>query len=114
MSNDHSLVIQSYLSYSCDHGYYYMIKSLHGGTKNSIKTDGRNHHVEDKREGQRKAKSAQPEGTKEGKELVPLMVGIYFTHNPSNVTYMQIISNSNRRPRASISHQGSLPFYSRS
>jgi hypothetical protein len=30
----------------------------------------------------------QPIGTKEGKKLVSLVVGSYFTHNPSNVACM--------------------------
>ncbi len=41
---------------------------------------------------ERKAKerptNAQPEGTKEGRELVPLMVGSYLTHNLFNVACM--------------------------
>jgi hypothetical protein len=41
---------------------------------------------------ERKAKErptyAQPEGTKEGKELVALMVGSYLTHNLINVVCM--------------------------
>jgi hypothetical protein len=57
--------------------------------------------MEDKREGQRKVKKcAQLARTKEGKELVPLVVGSYLTHNPSNVTFIQIMrSNSHRRFR---------------
>ncbi len=43
-------------------------------------------------------KDAQPAGTKEGKELIPLVVGNYLTHSLSNVTCMQIVrSNNNRR-----------------
>jgi hypothetical protein len=49
-------------------------------------------------------KDAEPIGTKEGRELVPLMVGSYFTHNPYNVTCMQIVRfNNNRRFKISIS-----------
>ncbi len=52
-----------------------------------------NHHMEDKREGQ----SQEEAGTKVGRELVPLMVRSYLTHNPSDVVSMQIVrSNSNR------------------
>jgi len=48
---------------------------------------------------------AQPVGTKEGRELVPLLVGSYLTQNPSNVTNMQIVrSNNNRRSKTNISH----------
>jgi hypothetical protein len=61
-----------------------------------------------------KPKDAQPTRTKEGRELVPLVVGSYLTHHPSNVTCMQIVrSNSNRRFRASISRQRNHPLYSR-
>jgi hypothetical protein len=35
----------------------------------------------------------QPAGTKEGRELVLLVVGSYLTHNPSNVTYMKIVKS---------------------
>jgi hypothetical protein len=59
--------------------------------KSNKKLDGWNHHMEDKREGQRKVKKMHnPGGTKEGRELVPLMVGNYLTHNPSNATCMHI------------------------
>jgi len=58
-------------------------------------------------------KDTQPAGTKEGRELVLLVVGNYLTHNLSNVIYMQIVrSNNNRRFRISISCQCNLPFYS--
>jgi hypothetical protein len=43
---------------------------LYEKSKNSIKTDGRNHHMKDKREGQM---MHRPIGTKEGRELVSLM-----------------------------------------
>jgi len=33
-------------------------------------------------------KNKEPIGTIEGRELVPLVVGSYFTHNPSNVAYI--------------------------
>jgi hypothetical protein len=46
-----------------------------------------------KREGQRKAKKTQSlqenKRKKKGRELVPLVVGSYLTHGPSNVTCMQ-------------------------
>jgi hypothetical protein len=63
-----------------------------------------------------KAKTnAHPVGTKEGRELVPLVIGIYLTHSLSNVTCMQIVkSNNNRRSRTtSISHHRNLPIYNR-
>jgi hypothetical protein len=45
-----------------------------------------------KRKIKRKAKErptyAQPEGTKGGRELVPLVVGSYLTHNPFNGSCM--------------------------
>jgi hypothetical protein len=45
---------------------------LYEKSKNPIKTDGRSHCMKDKREGQMKHR---PIGTKEGRELVSLMVG---------------------------------------
>jgi hypothetical protein len=30
-------------------------------------------------------KDVQPAGTKEGREVVPLVVGSYLTHHPSNI-----------------------------
>jgi hypothetical protein len=57
-------------------------------------------------------KDAQPTKTKEGRELVPFMVGSYFTHNPSNVANMQIVrSNINRMFKTCISYQCNLPLY---
>jgi len=59
-------------------------------------------------------KDARPTRTEEGREIVPLVVGSYLTHNPSNVAYMQIMkSNNNRRSRTSISCQHNLPLYNR-
>jgi hypothetical protein len=59
-------------------------------------------------------KNVQPVGTKEGRKLILLVVGSYFTHNPFNVTCMQIMkSNSNRRSRTNISCQCNLLLYSR-
>jgi hypothetical protein len=56
-------------------------------------------------------KDAQPARTKEGRELVPFVVGSYLTHNPSNVANMQIVkSNNNKRSKTSISHQCNLPL----
>jgi hypothetical protein len=49
-----------------------------------------------------RSKDVQPIATKEGRELVPLLVGSYVTHSPFNVTYMQIVRfNSYRRPKKS-------------
>jgi hypothetical protein len=51
-------------------------------------------------------KDMYPTRIKEGRELVPLMIGNYLTYNPSNVTHMQIVrSNNNRRSRTNISRQ---------
>jgi hypothetical protein len=42
----------------------------------------------------------RPGGTKEGRDLVLLVVGSYLTHSPSNVVCMQIVrSNRNSRSR---------------
>jgi hypothetical protein len=63
-----------------------------------------------KREGQKKHNPQEP---KKG-ELIPVVVGSYPTHSPSNVTYMQIEKfNNNRRFKTNISHQRNLPFYNR-
>jgi hypothetical protein len=43
-----------------------------------------------------RSKNMQPAGTKEGRELVPLVVGSYFTHHPSNVTYMHNVNGKAR------------------
>jgi hypothetical protein len=64
-----------------------------------------------------KLQKTQPVKTqnKRGRELVPLAVGSYFTHNPSNVACMQIMrSNNSGRPRTSITRQHNLPLYSKS
>jgi hypothetical protein len=82
------------------------------GQKNPMKIDGQNHHMEDKTKGQRKVKTLAR--TKEGKELVLLVVGSYFTHSPSYVACMQIMRpNSIRKSRTNISRQCNLPFYSK-
>jgi len=65
-----------------------------------------------KREGQKKAKRHNPQEVEKGKELVPLMVGKYFTHSPSNVACMQIVKyNNNGRSKTNIACQCNLPFY---
>jgi hypothetical protein len=47
---------------------------------------------ETKREGQSKAKRCTcPMNQKKGKKLVPLVIGSYFLHGPSNVANMQIV-----------------------
>jgi hypothetical protein len=64
----------------------------------------------------KKGQKTHSQGTqkKKGRELVPLMVGSYLTHCPSNVACMQIVRfNSNRRPRTSIICQCNFRFYSR-
>jgi hypothetical protein len=61
-----------------------------------------NHHKGNKKE---RPKNAQPIRFKKGRELIPLMVGSYLTHNPSNVVDMQIMgSNSNGRSKISITY----------
>ncbi len=60
-------------------------------------------------------KDTQHARTKEGRKLVLLMVGSYFTQNPSNVVYNQIMKfNNNRQPKTNISHQSNLPLYNKS
>jgi hypothetical protein len=39
-----------------------------------------------KEEDKKRSKDVQPAGMKEGRELIPLVVGSYLTHSPSNVT----------------------------
>jgi hypothetical protein len=58
--------------------------------KKSNKNDGQNHHIEDKMDGQKRPKDAHPTWTKERRELVLVVVGNYFTHNPSNFTCIQV------------------------
>jgi len=72
------------------------------------------HEIE--KEGQERLEHKQPIGIKkERRELVPLVVGSYLTHNPSNVTYMQIMKfNNNGRSRTSICCEHNLPLYGRS
>ncbi len=55
--------------------------------KKSNKIDGWNHHKEDKKEGKKKSKDMQPTKTKEGRKLIPFMLGIYLTHNPFNMSH---------------------------
>jgi len=58
-------------------------------------------------------KDPQPTRTKKKRrKLIPLVVGNYFTHNPSNVACMQIMRyNNNGRSRTSITCQCNLPLY---
>jgi hypothetical protein len=44
-----------------------------------------------KRKAKERSKDTELARTKEGRKLVLFMVGNYFTHNISNVTYMQIM-----------------------
>jgi len=54
-------------------------------------------------------KDVKPTRTKEGRELVSFVIGNYFTHSLSNVTYMQIMRfNNNKRFR--FSRQCNLPL----
>jgi len=66
---------------------------------------------ETKNEGQRKAKKhIAYKNQKKRKQLVPLVVRSYLTHNPYNVACKQIVRfKSNGRSRINIT----LPFYSR-
>jgi len=50
----------------------------------SKKINGQNHHTKYKK----RPTNTQTVGIEEGRELDPLMGGNYFTHNPSNVSYM--------------------------
>jgi hypothetical protein len=70
---------------------------------------------ETKKEGQGKAKRRTTQkNKKKRRELVPLMVGSYLTHNGFNVVNMQIMgSNSNGGSKISITRQCNLPFYNR-
>jgi hypothetical protein len=64
-----------------------------------------------KREGQKKAKRQKR------RELIPLVVGNYFTHYPSNVIQMLIVRfNNNKRftTHHLPMHQCNLPFSSKS
>jgi hypothetical protein len=67
-----------------------------------------------KRKAKERPKDAQPIRTKKGRGLVPLVVGSYLTHGPSNVTNMQIVkSNNNGRSKRSITRQCNILLYSR-
>jgi hypothetical protein len=63
-----------------------------------------------KKKAKERPKDAQPTGIKEGRELVPFMVGCYLAHILSNVTGMQTM-RSNRRSKTSICYQCNLPLY---
>jgi hypothetical protein len=65
-----------------------------------------------KGEAKEKPKDSQLAGIKERRELVPLVVGSYFTHSPSNVASMQIVRSDNKTLfRTSISYQHNLSLY---
>jgi hypothetical protein len=81
--------------------FYVILDKEH---KNPIKIDGQNITLKTNRKAKERPKDAQHVGTKEGGELVLLMVGSYLSHSPSNVVNMHIIRfNNNRRFRTSIS-----------
>jgi hypothetical protein len=42
-----------------------------------------------------RSKDKQPTGTKKKRKLVPLVVGSYLTHGPSDVACMQITRSNN-------------------
>jgi hypothetical protein len=84
------------------------------GKKGRIKDCGKNHQRGDKKgrpkEGQKTNSLQEP---KEWRELVPLVVGSYHTHNPFNVTSMQIVrSSSNGRSRTCITSMQIVRFNS--
>jgi hypothetical protein len=86
-----------------------MVSCLHKGTQKSNKRSmARTIRVQAK-EG---PKHPQPVGIKKkGRELVPLVVGSYFSHGPSNVVQMQIVkSNNNGSFRTSITRQCNFFF----
>jgi hypothetical protein len=57
----------------------------------------------------------QPARTKIIIIIIPLIIGSYLIHSPSDVAYIQVMrSNNNKRSRTSIFHQQNLPLYSRS
>jgi hypothetical protein len=69
-----------------------------------------------KKASQRKAKRQTTcmNQRKKKKKLVLLMVEGYFTHDPSNVTCMQVMrSNSNGKSRTCTTCQRNISFYSR-
>jgi hypothetical protein len=70
---------------------------------------------ETKKEGQRNAKRhTTHKNKKKRKELILLVVGNYFTHNPSIVANMQIMKfNSNGSFRTNITRQHNFPFYNK-
>jgi hypothetical protein len=91
-NREHSLHFEPHVDRTC---YYQR-------TTNPIKTDGRNHHVKDKREGQRKVKRCPTLKNQRRERNNPS--GSYLIDNPSNIVSMQIVrSNSNRRFRTNIS-----------
>jgi hypothetical protein len=49
---------------------------------------------------------------KNGREPIPLVEGSYFTHEPSNITYMEVVrSNSNGRSKT-CTYQCNFLLYS--
>jgi len=94
MSNrEHGLHFETHVDRTC---YYQR-------TTNPIKTDGWNHHMKNKREGQRKAKECTTLRNQRPERGIPSES--YFTHSPSNIVSLQIIrSNGNRRFRTNIFH----------
>jgi hypothetical protein len=75
------------------------------------KINGHNHHRGDKKKGQKTHRSQE---LKKVEKLILLVVGNYFTHNPFNVTCMQIvIFNNNERSKTSIIRQCNLPLYNK-
>jgi hypothetical protein len=92
----------------------FIIKKKNLKTKNAKNTNGWNHDMKNKKEGQRKAKRHVVCKKKTREKASPFHVRSYFTHSPFNVTYMEIVRfNSNRRFKTNISHQHNFLFYSK-
>jgi hypothetical protein len=84
------------------------------GAKKPIKTNGKNHHTKNKKEGQRRAKRHVGHKNQKRERSSP-SCGKKLSHPPPfNVTRMQIVRfNSNRRSRTNISRQRNLLFYNK-
>ncbi len=84
-------------------------------TKNPTRIVCENHHIEDKKEGQRKAKKSAAYKNQRRERTNLFVLGNYLTYSPFNLACMQIVkSNTNRRFRTNISYQHNLPFYNKS
>jgi hypothetical protein len=60
--------------------------------KSNKKIHGQNHHKGDKKGRPKKGQNMyMPQEPKKWRKLVPLMIGSYFIHSPSNVANRQIV-----------------------